>query len=275
MQRAGGVAALYVAVAYVAAIPYFVLLVDYPGATDPITKVALLKDNFTSMYLMHVVCFQFVALAMIVVTVASYQRLKDRAPGTAQLAAAVGLIQAGLLLASVQVFNYGMDTVVQLFATAPEQAVSAWQVIESVAMALGGSGGQLVGGVWVLLVSVAALRAREFPAALNWLGAGIGTAGILSSLPALSMLEVAYELLMIVWFGWLGIALLWSARHSQQRLVAPEPGSNSRPVPGGGLIVDGLAAPPVAGDHAGHRYAAYDPHQHRALQQLIARTKAA
>ena len=240
--------------AYVAAIPYFVLLVDYPSATDPVTKVALLKDNFTSMYLMHVVCFQFVALAMIVVTVATYQRLKDHAPGTAQLAAAVGLIQAGSLLASVQVFNYGMDTVVQLFATAPEKAVSAWQVIESVAMALGGSGGQLVGGVWVLLVSVAALRAKEFPTALNWLGAGIGTAGILSSLPALSMLEVGYELLMIVWFGWLGIALLWSARHSQQRLVAPEPGSNSRPVPGGRLIVDGLAAPPVAGDHAGHKY---------------------
>ena len=42
-------------------------------------------------------------------------------------------------------------------------------------------------------------------------------------LPALSMLEVAYELLMIVWFGWLGIAMLRSAGHSQQRVVAPEP----------------------------------------------------
>ena len=97
MQRAGGVAALYVAVAYLAAIPYFLLLVDYPSATDPVSKVALLRDNLTSMYLMHVVCFQFVAIAMIVVTVATYQRLKDRCPGTAQLAAAVGLIQAGLL----------------------------------------------------------------------------------------------------------------------------------------------------------------------------------
>ncbi len=214
---------MYVAVAYLAAIPYFVLLVDYPSATDPVSKVALLEDNLTSMYLMHVVCFQFVALAMIVVTVATYQRLKDRCPGTAQSAAAVGVIHAGLLLASVQVFNYGMDVVVRLFATAPEQAVSAWQVIESVALALGGSGGQLVGGVWVLLVSAAALRATEFPTALNWLGAGIGTAGILSTLPALSMLEVVYELLMIVWFGWLGIAMLRSAAHSQQRAVVPEP----------------------------------------------------
>lgn len=31
MQGAGGVAALYIAVAYLAAIPYFVFLVNYPG----------------------------------------------------------------------------------------------------------------------------------------------------------------------------------------------------------------------------------------------------
>ena len=43
MQRAGGIAALYVAVAYLAAIPYFVLLVDYPSATDPVSKVAILR----------------------------------------------------------------------------------------------------------------------------------------------------------------------------------------------------------------------------------------
>ena len=33
---------MYVAAAYVAAIPYFVFLVDYPSATDPEDKVSLL-----------------------------------------------------------------------------------------------------------------------------------------------------------------------------------------------------------------------------------------
>lgn len=41
MQRAGGIAALYIAVAYLAAIPYFLLLVNYPGVVDPVQKVAL------------------------------------------------------------------------------------------------------------------------------------------------------------------------------------------------------------------------------------------
>ncbi len=208
MQRAGAIAALYIALAYLAAIPYFVFLVNYPGVVDPVQKVILLRDNYASMYWMHVVSFEFVALGLIVVTLAIHQRLKELAPSTAQFATVVGLIRAGLLLASVMVFNYGMGAVVRLYATAPAQAVSAWQVIEPVASALGGSGGELLGGVWFLLLSGAALRAKALPAALNWLGVGIGTAGILSVVPALSGLEAAFGLLQIVWFVWLGIVML-------------------------------------------------------------------
>jgi hypothetical protein len=214
MQRAGGIAALYIAVAYLAAIPYFVVLVNYPSVVDPVQKVILLRDNYTSMYLMHLVSFEFVALGLIVVTLALYQRLKELAPSTVQLATAVGLVRAGLLLASVMVFNYGMGAVVRLYATAPDQAVSAWQAIEPVAGALGGSGGDILGGVWILLLSGVALRTKVFPSALNWLGVGIGTAGILSIVPTLGGLEVVFELLQIVWFFWLGIVML---RRSQAK----------------------------------------------------------
>jgi hypothetical protein len=208
MQTAGGVAALYIAIAYLAAIPYFVFLVNYPGVVDPLQKVILLRDNYASMYWMHVVSFEFVALALIVLTLAIHRRLEALALETAQIAKAVGLIRAGLLLASVMVFNYGMGVVVRLYATAPAQAVSAWQVIEPVASALGGSGGELLGGVWFLLLSGAALRAKVLPRALNWLGVVIGAAGILTLVPALSGLEAVFGLLQIVWFFWLGIVMV-------------------------------------------------------------------
>jgi len=203
MQKAGGIAALYIA-----AIPYFVVLVNYPSVVDPVQKVILLRDNYLSMYWMHVVSFEFVALGLIVVTLALHQRLKELAPSTTQFATVMGLVRAGLLLASVLVFKYSMGVVVRLYATAPDQAVSAWQVIEPVAGALGGSGSEILGGVWFLLLSAAALRTKMFPVALNWLGVGIGTAGILSLVPALSGLEVAFGLLQIVWFCWLGIVML-------------------------------------------------------------------
>ncbi len=207
-QKAGGVAALYIAAAYLAAIPYFLLVVSYPSVVDPVQKVTLLRDTFTSMYVMHLFSFEFVALGLIVVTVALHERLKRLAPSTASFVTALGLVRAGLLLASVLVFNFGMRTVVQLFSTAPDQAVAAWQVIEAVAGALGGSGGELLGGVWILLLSAVALRVRALPAPLNGLGIGLGIAGILSAVPALAVLEAVFGLLQIVWFGWLGVAML-------------------------------------------------------------------
>jgi hypothetical protein len=78
------------------------------------------------------------------VTLALHQRLTELAPSTAQLLAVVGYVRAGLLLASVIVFKYGMGAVVRLYATAPDQAVSAWQAIEPMAEALGGAGGGIL-----------------------------------------------------------------------------------------------------------------------------------
>ena len=74
--------------------------------------------------------------------------------------------------------------------------------------ALGGSGGEILCGVWFLLLSAAALRTKVFPSALDLLGVGIGTAGILSIVPALSALEAAFELLQIVLFLLLWIVML-------------------------------------------------------------------
>ena len=79
------------------------------------------------------------------------------------MVAAVGLIHAGLLLASVQAFNFGMGARVQLHATAPQQALSAWRVIEPVAKGLGGSGGQIIGGVWIDRVAELGIHGLDAP----------------------------------------------------------------------------------------------------------------
>ena len=86
--------------------------------------------------------------------------------------------------------------------------MAAWQAIEPVAQGLGGSGGELLGGLWVLLVSVAALRAGALSRVLNWLGLAIGAAGVLSVVPALQDLQYGFGLLQIVWFVWLGVTML-------------------------------------------------------------------
>lgn len=207
-QRAGGLAALYLAAAYVAAIPYFLMFVKYQSVVDPADKVALLVGNHGSMQVMHLITYVIFGIVLAVLALALYERLRDGSPALTQAATAVGLLWAFVLVASGMIFNAGMAAVVGLHGTNPAQAVSAWQAIEPVTEGLGGSGGELLGGLWVLLVSVAALRTGGLPKALSWLGVAIGTAGVLSVVPVLKDLGYGFGLLQIVWFVWLGIVML-------------------------------------------------------------------
>jgi hypothetical protein len=207
-HRVGGLAALYLAVAYVVAMPYFLLFVKYPDAKDPVDKVALLVDHHASMRVIYLVTYVIFGIVLAVLSLRLYSRLKDGAPALAQAATVVGLVWAVVLVASGMIFNAGAAAVVGLQGTSPEQAVSAWQAIEPVAQGLGGSGGELLGGLWVLLVSLAALRTGALPKVLNWLGVAIGVVGVLSVVPALKDLGYGFGFLQIVWFAWLGIVML-------------------------------------------------------------------
>ena len=80
-----------------------------------------------------------------------------------------------------------------------------------------GGGNEVVGGLWVLLVSLAALWKGGLPKTLNYLGVVIGLAGLITVVPgievigALSGLGVVFGLGFIVWFVWVGIFLLSSS----------------------------------------------------------------
>jgi hypothetical protein len=87
-------------------------------------------------------------------------------------------------------------------------AVTMWRAVEPIAMALGGAGGELRGGLWVLLVSAVVVRGDRLPRRLGWLGLVIGVVGTASVHPFLNDATVAFGLLQIVRFAWLGGALL-------------------------------------------------------------------
>lgn len=207
-QKVGGLAALYLAAAYVVAMPYFLVFVKYPSVVDPAEKAALLVRHHDSMRFMYLVTYVFFGIVLAVLALALHARLMDGAPLLTQIATVVGLIWAFVLVASGMIFNAGVAAVVGLHGTSPAQAVAAWQAIEPVAQGLGGSGGELLGGLWALLVSLAALRTGRLPKVLNRLGVAIGAAGVLSVLPVLKDLAYVFGLLQIVWFVWLGVVML-------------------------------------------------------------------
>lgn len=208
-QRSVSFAALYLAAAYLAAMLYFLLGTGYPSVTDPVEKVDLLVTHQLGIHLTYLVSYLGFGLVLAVLVLGLHPRLASAAPATARVASAIGLIWAGTLIASGMVFIVGMGSVVDLHATDPAAAVATWQAIEPVALGLGGAGGELLGGVWVLLVSLVALRGQALPKGLNWLGLVVGAAGIASTLPGLALpAGVVFGGLQLAWFAGVGIALL-------------------------------------------------------------------
>jgi hypothetical protein len=218
-QKAGGLAALFLALAYLLAMPFFLLVVDYASAVDPAAKVASLAANHGAMQLMYFITYVVFGIVLAVLALALYERLKPAAPALMRAATAVGLIWAVMLIASGLVWNAGMGAVVALYPANPAQAASMWQVIEPVSDGLSGSGGEILGGLWVLMVSIAALRVGGFSRAFGWFGVVVGAIGLASLTPPLTDLAILFGLAQIGWFAWLGFSMLHQPEGSGQARV--------------------------------------------------------
>lgn len=207
LQKFGGFAALYAGVTYIVGMMGFLLVVGWPE--DPVQQVAVLVNNQVSQHILYIIVYQVWAVFLVVLTLALYERLKAKSPAMMQIVTAIGIIWATVVIASGMIFNIGMDNVVNLYGKDPAQATTVWLVVASVCDGLGG-GNEMLGGLWMLLISWVGLQAGDFPKALNYLGIVVGAAGILSALPRLGDVGLIFGLVQIVWFIWLGIVLLRS-----------------------------------------------------------------
>jgi hypothetical protein len=208
LQKMGGFAALYLAVAYLLGIVLFLFVLDYPNIVDPAQKVALLVDKQMVIYSTNLMMYVIFGFFLIVLALALYERLKVGAPAIMQVATVIGIIWAGSLIASGMVSNAGIAPVVALYGKDPAQAALTWQGFEVVASGLGNGNGEILGGLMTLLVSWAALRTGGLPKFLNYLGVVVGLVGIVSTIPGLSDLAGIFGMSQIIWFVWLAIILL-------------------------------------------------------------------
>lgn len=231
LQKMGGVAAPGMAATWVVGFAVFLGVLTPAGyfneSVGPAEKVAILADNQAIVSLSYLIPYVVFGMLLVVLALALYERLKAGAPAMAQTATAIGLIWAGLVIAAGMVGNVGIGNVVDLYGSDPTQAGSAWLVIDTVVFGLGGQN-EIAGGLWVLLISWAALRARQLPRALNYLGVVAGVAGPLTVVPvfevlgAVEVLGLVFGLGLIVWFIWLGIILLRTSPRRASRTPARE-----------------------------------------------------
>ena len=233
LQKMGGIAALIGAATNLFALVVF-LTIPAPtgyGSDDPGQVVAFLADNQALMRVWYIIIYLVFGVSMIFLSLALYERLKAGSPARAQAVTTFGLIYAVLVIVIGTLSINNLSTVVKLYGENPTQAATVWLTLDSVETGLGAGGGEtIVTALWFLLLSWAALRARELPRVLNYLGVVIGVAGILSVVLASLGLMVVYGLGLIIWLVWLGVVMLRNlvpAAHFSPTEVGPRLTNNS------------------------------------------------
>jgi hypothetical protein len=226
-QKSGGIAALVLAATFVIGIAVFagVLLGSAFESSEPVEVVGFLAAHQAMLSIWYVIIYVVFGIALVVLTLALHERLKSAAPAITQPATAFGLIWSGLVIASGMIAVVGINTVVDLYDRDPAQAGTVWSAIDAVQLGIGG-GIELVGALWVLLVSLAALRVSVFPRSLNYLGVVIGVSGVLTIVPALAAFGAVFGLGLIAWFAWLGRVMLRG--YQDNRMVRSGMGTSPR-----------------------------------------------
>ena len=207
-SRAGAIGALTAAATFVFGIALFVTsLSDYtdPDAT-PAESVDFLIGHQSTLFVWYLVIFLVFGVAIIPLARALHSRLVDVSPQLADIGAVFAYIWAGLMFATGMISNIGIAAVADLDETSPAAAENLWSAIDTVTDGLGG-GNELVGGMWILLVSLAAWGTGRLPTGLNVLGIVSALAGLVTLIPGLSDVGMVFGLGSIAWFAWTGIVL--------------------------------------------------------------------
>ena len=115
----GGLAALAEALCYIIGFAIFVFILDFPVNSTPVESVEFLIENRILILSTMSIIYILAALVLTVLVLALHDRMKENSPIAMQVATAVGLIWAGIVVASGMIFNVGADSVISIFALTP------------------------------------------------------------------------------------------------------------------------------------------------------------
>jgi hypothetical protein len=209
LQKVGGFAAIFHAVAYVVGIGLALTLIAPVLNADAAGYLARMVSLKTVMYLWIFICYSLVSVALVVCVLALYERMKSDSPILMSLASLFGIIWAGLILASGNLMLHDFGYLADLYRADPASAQTVWMALRPVEDGIV-SGNEMVGSLWILLLSIAALKNRRLPRALSVFGVVIAVAGLSTLIPAVmeATQDMIFGLGSIAWSAWLGVVLL-------------------------------------------------------------------
>lgn len=213
LQMFAGVASISEAIIYMSAFIYFGLFFNFPHGTDAVEAVNFLTENQLSLTIVTFAMYILFGCLLGLLVVGLHNQLGKTGSPLVQVASIFGAVWVGLVIASGMISNIGLNAALNISTESPEKALDVWNIVSIVVESLGG-GNELVGGLWVLLISIAALKLQKLSRYLNYLGIFVGVAGISTIYPAEALTEI-FGVTQIVWFLWLGIVFIRLSKMSK------------------------------------------------------------
>ncbi|GAA5529859.1 DUF4386 family protein [Herpetosiphon gulosus] len=206
-QKWGGIAALINGFAYIIGIGMVVTLLATFLEASQTEKISFLIEHQNLMALWYLIIYLVAGVWMVPLAIALHHRMQQANPLLMQVTTAMGIIWATTILSSGMLLVNNIKIIADLQQQNPEQTLAVSTAISAVASGLGGAI-ELPGGIWVSLISIAALQTKRLPKALNYLGLLIGAAGIAMTIPAIAAVGTLFGVGMIGWFLWVGVVLI-------------------------------------------------------------------
>ncbi|WP_405206620.1 DUF4386 family protein [Aquimarina sp. LLG6339-5] len=207
LQKIGGLCSIFEGLIYITAFIIYGGVLEYPDKNATAREeLAFLSENYITLSLLNFTSYILFGVLLSIVLLAIHKRIQKDLPHLSKLAFIFGAIWVGLVIASGMITNIGLNSILEIGNTSPEKAMETWSSVSIVSEGLGG-GNEIVGAIWVLLISLVAFNKKTFPKPLTILGILVGTAGILTIYP-LDLFTEIFGISQIIWFVWIGITMI-------------------------------------------------------------------
>ena len=194
------------AVCYITLFILFGLFISIPQSDVFSDKVMSLTEQKLLLQVAYFIGYLVFGCLLLITVQALHSRLHSSHSLCLNSASLFGLIWVVLMMCSGMIALVGLDQVIAAHSAGSTDASSLYLTVFTLVDALGG-GIELVGGLWVLLVSIVALLTGNFSRGFNYFGILVGSLGILTLLQSIPEFKDAFGLTQIIWFIWLGVSL--------------------------------------------------------------------
>ena len=214
LQFWGAIAFFSMALCYICLFITFGLVLDFPSPDNLGDLINYVAKNQSIVIVAYFLGYLIFGILLLVGVQAIHNRLSTFSSHLLNTGSTFGLIWVVLMMCSGMIAVIGINTMVKLHTTGSPYAETLFYVYSTITNSLGG-GIELVGGLWVFLLSVVGLRFNQFSKSLNFLGLIVGTLGILTLYQGIPEFKDAFGLSQIIWFAWMGVVLLIPSRKVQ------------------------------------------------------------